>query len=374
MQARRQEGEPGTLVVNTIGDRAANQAAVFLTHLHYTGTSSEVIGVFSNSDKKEVVSRLEQSLTSKKTNFFTRIFRGNQDANQRKVVVSSYIDADLDGFDSTQAKAVAHFISYDRDTGRKIKPAIDKFKQALPDALHFGVIAVSPGNPLEQHFFNQEVEIAPAESLGLPIILLDQDMESSDGILKYKYGGHIPAERALMVGIGGLISNHKALPDLNRDPYIDLIASLTTQSLVVGVQIAQEDMYIDTFGNPYGGRHDVVRNYVGEAAGGVFNEGLRFTSLPRKESASLDVVTVQIPIKTNHRIWRDREFLEALAPNYDYETKALASKIPTAFSYGPQEPQLHPSVRDKTSIIAVRFYAAERVPSWHLIMKLAEKL
>lgn len=373
MQARRQEGEPGTLVVNTIGDRAASQAAVFLTHLKYTGASSELAGVFSNSNKSEVLSKLELATTPvpKRRGFFAGIFGGNQDTNRRNISIKSYADVDLGGFDSNQAQAVAHFISYERDTGRKIKPTLDSFKQALPNALHFGVIAVAPGSPLEKFYFDREVEFAPAESLGIPIILLDQDCPKPPSFRIYE---RIPAERALMVGIGGLVSNHIVLPDFNRDSYNDLIASLATQSQVIGVHIAQHDTYLDSFGNP--SRQEDIINAACRTAGEVIDDQLRFTSLPRKETASLDAVTVQIPIKSNHRIWKEPRFLQELAPYYDRSSgKAeAASEISTAFSYGPQEPLIDPVSKGKTSIIAVRFYAAEYVPSWHLIMKLAEKL
>ena len=366
-----------TLIVNGIGQRGGQYAEDFIRILIASDGLDEVLGVSLSGVSKEAKSRIEDIFNGKRrsTPRWRQIFQRPAD---RVFIPPGVILDDTESaasvFTETSQKlgdtkrAVIHFISYERGNQALIKATLSDFRSYLQNTDQYGVLIVPQGNLVEKTNFDRVAETLPPESLNLPLILMDY--QSQDSNLR-RFGEHLSSERALIVGLAGLIANRRMHPSLNPNNYLQLLQTLTDQSHIIGVSIVQRDE-MSEFTVDRANDFDLYQliSHIHTDLDESTDLGKNgFTSLPKQDEATTEVVTVQLPLPAKHKFWFNPHFTSAL----EIIGHTEQAKRRTILSFGHLKTRPQGEFK-KVPMVTTRFYSAASIPGWNLVMRLVETL
>lgn len=369
-----------TLVISGIGQRGIREAEEFLGNLKTSGGLEEVLGLSLPGVSIEARERVQKAFIAKpekspwwKTLFgrpAARVFVAPPVAvNDTSSAIEQFL-TESKKFGGT-ARVALHFISYERGNGKTIETVIRDFKEGMPDLLHIGVVTVNSGSIIDKMGFDKETANYPPDSLGIPVILMDKDAKQ-DHISREWLSG----EKALLVGLAGLVANKRAFPKLSRYNYVQILRSLFDQSNMLGVSVGQHTIYPEYMVRraSYFDEGELVcaTRY---ALGRSFElDKYSYTSLPRNPQANLDVVIVQLPIPPNHKFWKDPLFTEVLNCDQEREERDSKSILSIGHTEIPSYKSIETGNMELLPIVATRLFAVRKIPGWHLIMGLLEDL
>lgn len=376
MHERRQERPDGgrqergfpidshTLFVNSIGQGATRQAIRFFEILHYSHGSNELLEAASAIGVHEQIANPMRYAMAVDPGWFRKLDIAINNVSAATSAFNKNSDRHKDS-----GRAVFHFMSYQQGTGQLAHDVVGQFQNELPDVFHLGIVMVPTGDPVSMLQFRREAESHPLERLGIPLIVVD---DTANRIRFFRQSmDHF--EDSFLYGLAGLVADRNLFPNINRHAYHETLQTLAEETGIIGVGAATG--VIDAVHGYHATEvSDKFIKFVARITADSLREDHRISSLPRKLTAELDVVVVQIPMATINDQWKNPAFFEAVHPKHSDEVQSGKVVIPNnvAYTYGQADT---PTTRynDPKPLTATHLYPAARSPGVDFLLEILSR-
>lgn len=252
---------------------------------------------------------------------------------------------------------VLHFISYEAGSLETVLETNQLLKKGQPNLAQLGLVAPFSAQDWVRKSFEMELDRYPVNTLGLPVIVMDDTSERISGSPPF------PSHKNFLKGVVGLFAGPISLPHLNEPNSPSLIDQLISASNRIGVGLYERRAPLresSFFGignqNYLIDEHQIVINNLVRHA---LKPSVRFTRGERIAGSTIDVAVVSLPFHAKDRFWhrRDLDYGHTARGTYNlYNDPQVPNQVELVLS--PTEPVYTKRLREvaKTFLFATHFY------------------